>query len=140
MMRGTVDVAMLQTLARREDARALTAGYGLVVVDECHHLPAAAFEHAVKQVPARRWIGLTATPYRRDKLDDLIGLQLGPVRHTLRATRPGTLEDTDTERAPEPALLVHPTAFRYRGDADPSAPGGIAAIYRDLVADETRTR
>jgi len=139
-MRGTVDVAMLQTLARREDTRALTAGYGLVVVDECHHLPAAAFEHAVKQVPARRWIGLTATPYRRDKLDDLIGLQLGPVRHTLRATKPGTLDDTDTERAPEPVLLVHSTAFRYRGDADPFAPGGIAAVYRDLVADETRNK
>ena len=38
-MRGTVDVAMLQTLARRDDVAALTVGYGLVVVDECHHHP-----------------------------------------------------------------------------------------------------
>lgn len=29
--------------------------------------------------------------------------------------------------------------FRYAGDADPSKPGGIAAIYRDLVADDPRT-
>ena len=50
---------------------------------ECHHVPAAAFEHAVKQIPARRWLGLTATPYRRDQLDDLIALQVGPVRHTI---------------------------------------------------------
>jgi superfamily II DNA or RNA helicase len=35
-------------------ARELTAGYGLIVADECHHVPAAAFEHAVKQIPARR--------------------------------------------------------------------------------------
>jgi superfamily II DNA or RNA helicase len=35
-MRGTVDVATLQTLARREEIDDLTAGYGLVVVDECH--------------------------------------------------------------------------------------------------------
>jgi superfamily II DNA or RNA helicase len=69
--RGTVDVAMLQTLARRDDVAELTSGYGFVVVDECHHVPAAAFEHAVKQITARRWLGLTATPYRRDKLDDL---------------------------------------------------------------------
>jgi len=47
-MRGTVDVAMLQTLARRDDLAELTAGYGLVVVDECHHIPAAAFENAVR--------------------------------------------------------------------------------------------
>lgn len=65
--RGTVDVAMLQTLARREDIAELTGRYGFVVVDECHHVPAAAYEHAVKQIPVRRWLGLTATPYRRDK-------------------------------------------------------------------------
>ena len=35
----------------------------------------------MRQIPARRWLGLTATPYRRDQLDDLIALQLGPVRH-----------------------------------------------------------
>ncbi|MDQ3151455.1 MAG: DEAD/DEAH box helicase, partial [Actinomycetota bacterium] len=138
--RGTVDVAMLQTLARRADIGALAAGYGLVVVDECHHLPAAAFEHAVRQIPARRWLGLTATPYRRDQLDDLIGLQLGPVRHTMRAPAPGTLEAASMAAAtPEPVLVVHATTFRYRGEADPSAPGGIAAVYRDLAADADRT-
>jgi superfamily II DNA or RNA helicase len=60
--RGVVDVAMLQTLPRKTDIEQLTSGYGLIVVDECHHIPAAAFEHAVKQIPARRWLGLTATP------------------------------------------------------------------------------
>jgi hypothetical protein len=119
-----------------------------VVVDECHHVPAAAFEQAIRQVPARRWLGLTATPYRRDKLDDLIALQLGPVRHTMRAeARAATLADgLDNGSggavlpAPEPVLRLHPTGFRYVGDADPSAPGGMAAIYRDLVADEARAK
>lgn len=36
-------------------------------------------------------------------------------------------------------LHVHDTAYRYLGEADPGKPGGIAAIYRDLVADNTRT-
>ena len=64
-MRGTVDIALLQTLARKPDAEPLTRGYGLVVVDECHHLPAIAFEQVVRRIPARRWLGLTATPYPR---------------------------------------------------------------------------
>lgn len=59
---GVIDILTLQTLARRDGIAELTAGYGLVVADECHHVPAAAFEHAVKQIPARRWLGLTATP------------------------------------------------------------------------------
>ncbi|ALL79552.1 hypothetical protein AD006_30550 (plasmid) [Pseudonocardia sp. EC080610-09] len=41
-LRGVVDVVTLQTLARRQDVAGLTEGYGLVIVDECHHLPAAA--------------------------------------------------------------------------------------------------
>ena len=135
---------MLQTLARKTDIEELTSGYGLVVVDECHHIPAAAFEHAVKQIPARRWLGLTATPYRRDKLDDLIALQLGPTRHTItQSTHPGEdstpqLKLDTTAQRPTPVLHMHDTAYRYAGDADPTKPGGMAAIYRDLVADDAR--
>lgn len=136
-LRGTVDIVTLQTLARRGDVAELMGGYGLVVVDECHHIPAAAFEHAVKQIPARHWLGLTATPYRRDRLDDLIGLQLGPIRHTFASPEEGTLEGSDAN-LPTPLLTVHETSFGYAGDADPSAPGGMAAIYRDLVADPHR--
>jgi superfamily II DNA or RNA helicase len=61
--RGTIDVAMLQTLARKDNVEELVGGYGFVVVDECHHIPAAAFEHAVKQIPPNRaeWPPSTAT-------------------------------------------------------------------------------
>src|SRR5580704_4095192 len=124
-LRGSVDVVTLQTLARRDDVAELTAGYGLIIADECHHVPAAAFEHAVKQIPARRWLGLTATPYRRDRLDDLIAMQVGPVRHTIALSRDAAGQDTllGTGR-PAPVVYVHPTAYRYDGDADPSRPGG----------------
>jgi Type III restriction enzyme, res subunit len=120
-----------------------------VVADECHHVPAAAFEDAVKQIPARRWLGLTATPYRRDKLDDLISWQVGPTRHTITPPRerdqnlfrqelalPG-VAPAGTGARPVPVLHVHSTAYRYTGDADPQAPGGMAAIYRDLPPELT---
>ena len=137
---GVLDIATLQTLSRRDDLPELTAGYGLIVVDECHHVPAAAFEHAVGQIPARRWLGLTATAYRRDQLDDLIGLQLGPTRHTISRALTGTLSvRTPDTAAPTPMLYLHTTGFRYTGDLDPSAPGGIAAVHRDLAADSART-
>ena len=132
-----LDIATLQTLARDDDVASWTKDYGLVVVDECHHVPAAAFTLAVSQIPARRWLGLTATPYRRDQLDDLIGLQIGPVRHTVaRATR-DTLTSVDTP-VPDTVLYVHPTAYSSAGDATPQSAGGMAATYRDLVADDDR--
>ncbi|MBV9871938.1 MAG: DEAD/DEAH box helicase family protein [Frankiaceae bacterium] len=36
---GIVDLASLQTLARRDDLADSLTGYGMVVVDECHHVP-----------------------------------------------------------------------------------------------------
>lgn len=138
---GVIDVATLQTLARREDVAELTSQYGLVVVDECHHVPAAAFEHAVGQIPARRWIGLTATPYRRDQLDNLIALQLGPVRHTMQQEKADTLttRTIDAPR-PKPVLRVHTTTYRYTGQLEPSDPGGMAAVYSHLTSDDDRNR
>lgn len=134
---GVVDVATLQTLARREDIGSLCAAYGQVVVDECHHIPAAAFEHVVRQIPARWWVGLTATPYRRDGLDDIIGWQLGPERHQIDVDSGAPTLDGPVP-APLAILVRHETAYRYAGVADPRAPGGMATIYRDLVADEER--
>jgi len=136
---GIVDIATLQTLARRDDLGEKLARYGLVVVDECHHVPAAAFEAAVRMIPARKWLGLTATPYRRDRLDDLIAFQLGPVRHAFVPAQPGTLEGSTVDR-PAPRLVVHPTSFVYDGVIDLSAPGAIADVHRALAADETRNQ
>jgi len=104
-IKGTIDVVTLQTLARRTDIPALTSGYGLVVADECHHVPAAAFEHAVKQIPVRRWLGLTATPYRRDKLDDLIALQVGPTRHTITHSVSSGQDGTASHGPEQPDLV-----------------------------------
>lgn len=134
---GIVDVATLQTLARRTDLTDTLSSYGQVIVDECHHIPAAAFETAVRAIPARYWVGLTATPYRRDGLDDLIGFQLGPVRHTPTHADPDTLEGVTTER-PRPVLTVHPTSFHLDEPVDFSAPGAIAGVHNALAEDKAR--
>jgi superfamily II DNA or RNA helicase len=125
---GVVDVAMAQSLARHDDLTGLTESYGFVVVDECHHVPAATFEAAVKRIPARVWLGLTATPYRRDKLEDIILMHCGPIRHTI-----------DTGEAPSAALgrrlIVHETSHTAAHTQELH----IQDVLRDLVADEART-
>lgn len=146
-LRGKIDVALLQTLARKPDSAELTGGYGLVVVDECHHLPAAAFEHVVRRIPARRWLGLTATPYRGDQLDELIFHQLGPIRHEIAAepARPAAGDDPQLDlhpgehlASPAPVLRLRATGWQYTGDADPGRPGGITEILGALAADPDR--
>ena len=136
---GIIDIALLPTLARRDNIEALTAGYGFVVTDECHHIAASAFFHVLNRIPAKSWLGLTATPERRDGLEDLIYHQLGSHHVTLEAPTAGQLPSAGADLlAPHPVLYVHPTQFRYTGQADPSAPGGMAEIYRALIADGAR--
>lgn len=136
---GVLDIALLPTLARREQVEDITAGYGFVIVDECHHVAASAFFGVLNRIAAQYWLGLTATPERRDGLEDLIYHQLGPHHVALEAPAPGQLPATGMDSpAPHPVLHLHPTRFRYAGDADPAAPGGIAEIYRALVADQDR--
>ena len=136
---GLIDVALLPTLARRNNIDEITANYGFVIVDECHHVAASAFFHVLGRIPARNWLGLTATPERRDGLEDLIYHQLGSHHVILENPGAGQLPTEDSGLlTPHPVLHLHPTGFRYSGDADPSAPGGMAEIYRCLIADQAR--
>jgi hypothetical protein len=63
------------------------------------------------------------------------------------AAEPGAVRqpllDIDTDGSLAPLvlnLLVHPTEYSYPGDAEPSAPGSMAAIYQRLAADEAQGR
>ncbi|MER7006724.1 DEAD/DEAH box helicase family protein [Dactylosporangium sp. NPDC000555] len=135
---GTVDIALLPSLARRDDIAALTAEYGHVIVDECHHLGAAAYEHSVKRIAARFWLGLTATPTRRDGLGQLVTWQLGPVRHTMTEEEQGSIVAAlELDAGPERLLRVHKTTFKV-ADVDLDAPGALAEVHRLLAVDEPR--
>ena len=130
---GVVDVAMLPSLARRDDIAELTSGYGQVIVDECHHLGAAAYEHSVKRIGAQFWLGLTATPTRRDGLGEIVTWQLGPVRHTMAQEDQGLLAAASyTNSGPRRLLYVHETDFKCDDVSD------LAAVHRALVADVAR--
>ncbi len=133
---GVIDVAMVQSLARRDDLAELTAGYGFVVVDECHHIPATTFERAVRQIAAPSWLGLTATPYRRDGLEGLITMYCGPVRHRAGS---GNSDADGFERA----LCVHPTthaAAPALGEDGQTVGSAIQSVFRGVVSDDERTR
>ena len=131
-------IALLPSLARRDDIATLTQGYGHVIVDECHHLGAAAYEHSVKRIAAQFWLGLTATPNRRDGLGQLVTWQLGPVRHTVTDEEQGTLAaSVHADAGPRRVLFLHDTEFKP-GDVDLDAPGALAEVHRRLAIDESR--
>lgn len=70
-----ITVAMVQSLYKRADEVAPAIGH--LIVDECHRAPSRTFTEAVTRFDAHYMTGLSATPWRRDKLSRLIFFHLG---------------------------------------------------------------
>ena len=119
-----VDIAVMQSLIRRDDLPDLLGRYGQIIVDECHHISAFSFESVLKMATARYVMGLTATPERRDGHHPIIFMQCGPIRH--KSARPSA--------APS-ALEVRP---RFLNAPKMPPEDSIQEVFRTLAEDASR--
>lgn len=78
----------------------LGARFGLIVFDECHHLPGPAYALAARAALAPFRLGLTATPERGDGRESELDALIGPVvyRKDIVELSGSFLADYETER------------------------------------------
>lgn len=62
-------LGMLQTLCKKKYKQKIKNAFGLVICDEVHRMGADKFSQMLGQVNARYWLGMTATPLRKDGKD-----------------------------------------------------------------------
>lgn len=55
------------------------AEFGLLIVDECHHIGAKSFSRCLKKIQPKYVLGLSATPHRADGLTKVIKYYLGDI-------------------------------------------------------------
>ncbi|MEK6587541.1 MAG: DEAD/DEAH box helicase family protein, partial [Chloroflexota bacterium] len=127
---GMIDLAMVQSLRNLSEDETLYREYGLLIVDECHHVPAFNFESIMKRVAVQAVLGLTATPYRRDGLQDLIVMQCGPVRHKISSRSTAASGELTLE------VLVRNTGLTRPANRDES----IQDVFHALGQDDARLR
>lgn len=82
----TVDIAdkdivisSIDSVAQCGYPRDLLTQFGLVIVDEMHHLGALTLSQVLPQVPARYVLGISATPDRNDGLEHVLYWLAGPT-------------------------------------------------------------
>ena len=125
----SIDVAVIQSVYRKNEVKDFVAEYGQVIVDECHHISAFTFEQVMKQVKARFVVGLTATPTRKDGHHPIIYMQCGPIRFSMSAR-------TMTESTPfEHQVIPRHTDFRMPAEMVDLA---IQDVYAALINDSAR--
>ncbi len=92
---GIIDIALLQSLVRKGVVSDRVAGYGQVIVDECHHISAVGFEAVTREARARYVLGLSATVTRKDGHHPIVFMQCGPIRHRVSAKLQATKRPFD---------------------------------------------
>ncbi len=124
---GIVDIAMLQTLSRMENVVEILSKYEQVIIDECHHIPAVSFEAVLNESSARYFLGLTATPYRKDGHQSIIHMQCGPIRHEIKEAYGQNLSKK---------VIVRETSFSMPPDSGAQPP--IHEVWNELTTDRNR--
>ena len=125
---GIVDIAIMQSLFEGEEktVKSYVAEYGMVIVDECHHVAAFTFENVLKAVEAKYVYGLSATPVRKDGHHPIIFMQCGPVRYLV-----------DARSQAEKRAFSHFVVPRFTRTRLPDA-NNIQDMYAGVIGNDNR--
>lgn len=130
---GIIDIALMQSLNRKNEVRECVKDYGMIIVDECHHVAAVSFDEILKAANAKYVYGLTATPVRKDGHHPIIFMQCGPVRYRDDAKK-------QAEKRPfDHFVIPRFTALRVSLDKD-EKDVSIQEHYSLMVVNEMRNQ
>lgn len=128
---GIIDIALFQSMGKADEIKPWLGKYGMVIVDECHHVPAVSFEQVMKKVSARYVYGLTATPKRQDGHHPILEMYLGPIRYHVDAK-------AQAARRPFAHLMIPRfTGTRFQLQAEDRMPS-ISQLYNQIASDDLR--
>jgi superfamily II DNA or RNA helicase len=130
---GIIDVAIMQSLVKGDEVKEFIRNYGMVIVDECHHVPAFSFEQILKNVAGKYVYGLTATPVRQDGHHPIIFMHCGPVRYKVDARK-------QAEKRPfEHYVIPRFTPFR-KPVSQYEKEWSIGQIYAEISTSQIRNK
>lgn len=130
-LNGKIDIALIQSCIDEEaGVKPFVKDYGMVIVDECHHISAVNYEQVLRGVNARYVYGLTATPKRKDGHHPVIFMQCGPIRYVSDARR--QIESQTFQRI----LIPRFTAYRDISDVKKN----FSRIVAEMSENEARNK
>ena len=148
-------VGIIQKLIRM-DLTPLISRFGLVLLDECHHSPAATWSEVINQFRARYRYGVTATLRRGDSLEVITHRVIGPTLYqvprnaveasggviipALRVIRTGIESEVwQKHQERDKAWKELSKQYKERGMREPQKPlAPYADILREIIESQQR--
>jgi len=131
---GLIDIAVIQSLVRKNIVDDVVSQYGHLIVDECHHLPAFSFEQVARHSKAKFITGLSATVTRKDGHHPIILMRCGPIRYRVDAKTAAILHPF------EHTVFVRPTSFCPIKPANDDTRLRFHDLYEEIIRDEERNQ
>lgn len=131
-LKGKIDVALIQSLVRKSAVDDRVAGYGQLIVDECHHLPATSFELVARRSKSKYVLGLSATVARKDGHHPIIIMQCGPIRYRVDAKHQAAVRPFAHN------VIVRPTGFQPGEEAKDDSRMEYQRLIEALASDGPR--
>jgi len=119
-----ITVALVQSLYKCADE--VSPYIGHLIVDECHRCPSRTFVEAVTAFDCKYMLGLSATPWRRDKLSRLIFWHLSDVVHEIK--KDNLVETGDVLKA---EVILRETDFRPWSDPSTEYSSMLSELTED---------
>lgn len=127
---GIIDVAMISSLGKQGEISELVKDYGMVIMDECHHVGAQTAIDVMNEVTAKYVYGLTATPKRDDGQEKKIFMQFGPIRYRYTAKDKAKAQGIEHYVYPRFTRLVHIEGEKLK----------INEAYKEVISNEIRNQ
>ena len=131
---GIVDIAIVNSLIEKgsDELRHRSYKYGMLIVDECHHVSAFSTENLVASFKAKYVYGLTATPIRRDGHQKIIFYQCGSVLYSTTTKQMNAAQDFAHY------FIPRFSSFHYVPELTESKNPSINQYYEKLISNSTR--
>jgi len=108
-------IGMLQSLSMKEYPESLFDEFGLMIVDEVHHIAAEVFVRSLFTVVTKYTLGLSATMNRKDGLSNVFKMFIGPVIYKEKAEKNESVRvDIRTFTTSDPEF--NNVIYDYRGN------------------------
>ena len=127
-LHGIIDIALIQSCLDEDGVKPFVQDYGMVIVDECHHVSSITFEQVLMSIKAHTIYGLTATPIRKDGHQPIIFMQCGPIRFSTDVKSQIAKQSFDR--------FLIPRFTSYNSSLEDRL--SIATLYKYLSEDEIR--